>query len=583
MIEVNALKNSKGEIFNYVIYSWIAGAFSLMIRYYASTIDPYPTYVTDTNAWWWVSATLASVAGFFLFRFIYYFAKACGSLGSFIANCALIWAYSSLGQLLFPFVKLMEMNVIKMIFYIVIIVSGLLQFICFTILAFRFKRNYDGLLGKVGKQLLYIFYATMIWIGILVVSLLSISDLSSIIKSGYSTLLFLVVITIAFLIFFLIFYVKVLLTINKLMVNGYQQWFNNIDNEIDENIGERIVVISEPVAESVKPTFSERRKSKDTNHTHVNKRFWIFGSVGLLVIAGIVVALTIRGSNNDFNGLMTEVNPPLIDPKNLAYTTNIELMGWCPVEIEMEGMKLKTVNELRVEIEFEKWNANEYQIPFKISIYDETSRGEDKILGRGFLMDGNLIAYESSDYYDDNDNLRSSNGRIIMEAKDIKNLAQFNGKVCLYEGFETLDYNFVDLLSWYKAISHSTTSVYEGTDGREAYIQLIKPFGKNVKGVDALAFCISFSAPYTTGYDYSNNDDYGYNTHGGWVLTAIDSHNYMLLKQYPRPYLGVAKWDNERLLLINDGEETEMYLVDRHEGNDNAELLESIYEMEGGD
>lgn len=577
MIEINALRNSKGGIIKYAIYAWVIGIVALIIRFYAHTMESnYYMNTTDTTTLRGLAAILTSIASIFTFRFLYYFAKACGSLDSFIANCALTVAYCSLGQILLPFVILIGEDALKLVFGAIAIISGLLQFVCFIILAFKFKRNYDGLLGKVGKQMLYIFYATLILIGIMIISLLSASALLSSAGSGTFTIFFLYAISMAYGIFVLVYSIKLLITINKLMVNGYDLWLHNINDENEGIYNERIVVISEPVPQQVRPTFSERRKNKDTKHTSVNKRYWVFGSVGLLVIAGIVVALTLRGSNNNFDGLMnevnpqfidtlmTEVNPQFIDPTNLSDTNDIQLMGWCPVDEEIDGIRLKTIRQLSVKIEFEKMNATKYQIPFRISISDVTGNGPDEILGRGFLKAGNLIAYESHDYdydYDyDNGQHTSSKGRIILEAKDVKNLAQFNGNVCLNRGDETLDYNFVDVLSLHKAVNNVTISSYQGKEEQTADMLLIKPFGKNIKGVDALVYCISFSWPHS--------EDFGYYAYGRALFTLIDSQKYMLLGNYPMNYLGVAKWNNEKLILFKEGKETQMYLVDRFVDND---------------
>lgn len=292
-------------------------------------------------------------------------------------------------------------------------------------------------------------------------------------------------------------------------------------------------------------------------------------SVLLLLIICTIVVLTLKEDDNDqFKGLLTEVNPPQIDPMSLNNNSEIGLSGWCAFDTEMEGIKMKKAYQINLVLQFDKWDANKSQIPFEISIINQTDKESYPVYGRGILKEGNIIAYYTGDKIDnEKDNDIPSEGRVILEAKNIKNLAQFTGNIWLYPDSEAQNYNFVFLPSFYLAFARSPRIIFEGNQGRKVSIQLIKPFGEDIKGVKALAHCIASSDP-----EYEENGKLLY--FGEW-LALIDTKDYMILDCNPMPYIGVAKWKNERLYITRKGERYILNLVKcDNDFKDTAENME---------
>lgn len=599
-IDINALRNEKGGILTYFILSFFAGFISGFIQ--------APTLGLINETGWQMTASGFQLAGGLLAFYAWYeFAKACKSLDSNIRKYAYIFVYCSLVVTLLSIPYILFRNIGLQV---LIIIWSLLSMIAFIVLGFQLKNKYDGLLGQAGKKIVRIFYSTLIYSGFLIFFAI----LSGVLSTGWSwgaikfTIVSIIIIAIIYVINILVLSFKLFVIINKLMINGYNLWINNLDDDYYNTIKEtkscndekvqleweavaasQIVIASARSAKGVPSlevnnysppsstvaTINEKVSVNDKKESALNhKRWWIIGSACLVVIIGIIIALVCRGCNSEFEGLMTEVNPPMIDPNNLSYTSELELMGWRAEDNEIEGIKLKTVYEVKVRIEFKKEFANEQQIPFKISIFDETSNGADAVYGKGVLKDGEMIAYEMIEY-DEYDSGSSSTGSVIFEAKGLKNLAQFTGTVKLYSEDERSEYNFIDMLSWYKAVGYSVVSVYEGPHGRSANIHLVKPFGKNTRGVKALAFCMNLAGP--------ESDESDETVSCGGLLTLIDSNNNLLLDCNPMPYLGVAKWGKNRLnLTYGEGKTAVMYLMNRYDGAPDGEFGEAIMEMEGG-
>ena len=286
----------------------------------------------------------------------------------------------------------------------------------------------------------------------------------------------------------------------------------------------------------------------------------ILVSIGLLLAASSAKALTPED-------LMFNVNPPLIDPMNLAYTSELSLNGWSAVASDGDGSRLQT-GEIIVHIKFDRGGADEVVgTPVKVKMFENTrNKDSDEIFGRGFLKDGNLKVYQS-------DSEESTPGRLLIEANDIKNLADFEATVYISPEDKGKVFNFIDFLTWFKTLAKTPTSIYTGPQGAEVMIQMIRPFGKNNQGIKALVFCISISGSGLFGERGNNN---------WWVLTVMNSNDKILFDPDQMPYLGLAKWCDDKLLVIRDGRSYEMHLKERSISY-NAEILVGIAEMEGWD
>lgn len=302
------------------------------------------------------------------------------------------------------------------------------------------------------------------------------------------------------------------------------------------------------------------------------KKTWLItGGIVLFLGVGALIGQFIYTSNNPLTKLMSEVNPPKIDPGNLGYISELSLTGWSAFEDEREDIKLKIAHEISVRLDFQRGEEDKDKgVPVKVSILDNSANGADEITGFGYLKNGELRIYQRSD---EDFSAFEREGWLMFEADNINNLADFQATVYLYPEDEGEKYNLIDSLTWLKAIQASLMSVYESKDGSSVELQLIKPFGKNVGGVKALVFCTDMMT-----YD----EEYEETVSGGWILTLIDSNDYMLLDSDPMPYLGVAKWENCKLIVTKNGEKNEMVLKERYECQ-NAEIDESIMEMEGWD
>ena len=310
----------------------------------------------------------------------------------------------------------------------------------------------------------------------------------------------------------------------------------------------------------------------EVDDTKRKKKWLITGGIVLFLGLGALIGKFIYTSNNPLTELMSEVNPPKIDPGNLGYISDLRLTGWSAFEEEWEDIKLKIAHEISVRLDFQRGEEDKDKgIPVKVSILNNSANGADEITGFGYLKNGELRIYQRSD---EDFAAFEREGWLMLEADNIDNLADFQATVYLYPEDEGEKYNLIDRLTWLKAIQASLTSVYETEDGSSSvHLQLIKPFGKNVTGVKALVFCADMMA-----YE----EEYEDTVSGSWILTLIDSNDYMLLVSDPMPYLGVAKWEKDKLIVTKDGEKYEMVLKERYECQ-NAEIDESIMEMEGWD
>lgn len=270
---------------------------------------------------------------------------------------------------------------------------------------------------------------------------------------------------------------------------------------------------------------------------------------------------------DELEDLMCNARPPLIDPMNLAYTSELSLEGWSVEDSYAEGIRLKTADEITVHIKFDRAGSNqEIGTPVKVKIFETSANGAEPIFGRGFLKDGNLRVFQS-------DSEEATPGWLLIEARDIKNLADFEAVVYTYPEDEGKVYSFIDYLTWYRTLADTPTSIYNGPRGAQVGIQMIRQFGKNKPGVKALVFCNFIYGSGLFGEEKVSN---------GWFLTVMDTNDMIPLYADPMPDLGVAKWSDDNLSLIREGRSYEMHLSER-EFWYNAELMEGIAEMEDWD
>lgn len=311
---------------------------------------------------------------------------------------------------------------------------------------------------------------------------------------------------------------------------------------------------------------------EENSYQRNKKRMYIAGYILLgLCILGFCVPSLIKYFGGELNELTVDIKPQELNPDDLENISELSLKGWSDVDSDsdFEGFKLKILTEVTLTLEFDHENADKVNgVPVKASLLDESGNGEETLYGRGYLKDGNLKIYQSDEEIESG---YEKSGWLMVEARNIKNLSDFSATIHFYPEDNGGSYNFIDQLTWLKILDSTPTSIYEGPYNSRVEMQMIKLWGEKKKGVKALVFCYNFSID-EEGYDEPMST--------AWVLTLMDSDNMILIDSNPMPYLGVAKWENEKLVVTRHGERFEMNLVERHVMM-NAEIEESISEMEG--
>lgn len=349
-----------------------------------------------------------------------------------------------------------------------------------------------------------------------------------------------------------------------------------IEPDINFSDSEGSALSANPENHEVNNEFANQEPLPEENHSKSSSliKTGIFIAAGFLVATGIICMITsFCSQDKEFKELTVELTPPTIDPSNLGYVSELRLTGWRAIALECEDISLKTIDEISINLDFDKGNADsENGIPVTAYIIDESSNGADPLYGKGYLKDDRLTLFEAGkDFYE---YYEEESGWLLLEADNIKNLAQFTATLHFSPEDEGFKYNLLDYLTWYKILDSTPTSVYEGPFGSKVSIQLIKPFGKDKGGIDALVFCYQIGIRDT---EYSEDEEL---ITSGWILSALDSDGYILLDANPSPYIGVAKWENDKLLVTRAGKTFEMNLTERMVFQ-NAEIEESIAEMEG--
>lgn len=315
----------------------------------------------------------------------------------------------------------------------------------------------------------------------------------------------------------------------------------------------------EPEAES-----APRRSS----HRSTKRIAIVIASLAGIAVAAFAGFMVYNALNDDFKALEVDVEPVEIDPNDLAYTPKLTLRGWSAEPGECEDVKIEIASEVSVTLTFDRDNVDKTRgVPVSMSLMDESGNGADMIYGKGYLKDGNLRIYASSD----NGFARDSRGGWTMfEAEGIDNLAEFSATVYFSPDDEGSHYNFIDELTWLRILDSTPTSVYEGKHDSMVYIQLIKPFGRKIGGVKALVYIHTMRIDEVGQGDVVSSD---------CVLSVIDSNGYMYLSSDPMPYLGLAKWADNKLEIIREGERYNMELT-RRTVMEHPEIEDAIVEIE---
>ncbi|MCH5214173.1 MAG: hypothetical protein J1E97_03195 [Muribaculaceae bacterium] len=225
-IEINSLPNSRGSIFALGLWGLIIGIIGGMVG------SPMLGFM-GSEAWLWISTGLGFIGLLMQFFFFLFFANACKSLGNSTFNQCAILAYS---LLLFAVLKACNSIFRSDVFLLISLIPALIELIIFIVLAVKFKRNYSGLLGRVGAQMLKLIKIACIIIGIVILYVLILFVIAGV-AHQYSRRLphpslpyiFIILgITIVGLsVWLLIATVKLYSTMDELMVYGYDVNYNS--------------------------------------------------------------------------------------------------------------------------------------------------------------------------------------------------------------------------------------------------------------------------------------------------------------------------------------------------------------------
>lgn len=238
-------------------------------------------------------------------------------------------------------------------------------------------------------------------------------------------------------------------------------------------------------------------------------------------------------------------------------------------------------------------------LPVSVRLYLDNVNGIDEsVYGIGYLKGDDLTLYEAEVFKLDDpetrDVMRSMDNfliddeegivvghlyfedkKILLEGK-VSDFSRFNVK--LYSLWpHKFDSTPADLLVYnrltlYKTYASTPTSVFESQGGETVEIQLLPPPNNNTYNAKALVY----------GYMRDIKDNDYEEGMSGYFYSAINIENKFMLDCDPMPYLGEGVLGNDTLK-IDDNGNIRIFPLKERMIFDNAELNESIAEMEGWD
>lgn len=547
-IEINALKNSTGSIF-------ALGLWGLIIGIIGGVLGIPRFGLIESDVWVWISTGLKFAGSLMQFFFFLYFANACKNLGNSIFNQCAIIAYSILS---IAVLEACQYIFHSKVFALIALIPSLISFIIFIILALKFKRNYSGLLGSVGAQMIKLIQIGCIIIGVAVFLLiLFIIEVSTIDPSYVNltnpSIVFMTVIQVIVFaglgIWFLAATVKLYSKMDELMVYGYEAYPNTEDKSENQR------VLSNIKLGNFKASFKRNTKI-------------IYGVTGGLVIVGIVfLVLGVSGVfKNPYDKYFADINIEEISPTSLAEEGKKDFVGLRITKNDYSNLlDLEYYNiKMRWEPSSDDPSVLEVSVVFK-NIYEVY----DDIYGIGYLKGDELEIYRgeflSFNSQEDRDRMRMSDmlmfyhdegfaiGRTILgqhvpllKAK-VKNLASF--EATFYESYtgQESKIQLYDENTWNEIRLETKVCVFSNYDADKVVsIQLIRPYDTDNFGAKAIVLGSLF---------YEERDFY----------TVINSENQFSLGEgEPMPFFGIATWKGDRLKV--DDMEGGFFYMDMSDG-----------------
>lgn len=566
-IEVNALKNSKGDVFSLGIWGIIIG--------FIGGIIGYPKFeLIEETGWLIVSCSAKFIGAFLIYLLFNYFSKACEGLGKALQNKLYCFTYffilCVILAILRSFVDHKVLTVIGGLFAIA-------DIILLLIIGTQLKKNYSGLLGKIGDRMTRLFLATAIYIVVYIVFPYIIAGLIH--DHSYSTAksvntLFAIA-KIGLSLWILVINIRLFMAISTLMENGYNRWLTSEydDYELYLTGGNQAVNTSNLEQDnsttftSWNDTFSKKTPFKSFLPVLKKKKF-IWSIIGICAITGIVfLILGVSGVfKNPYDKYFAAINIEEISPGSLAKEGEKNYVGLRITKNNYNNLlDLEYYNiEMRWEPSSDDPSVLEVSVIFK-NIYEVY----DDICGIGYLKGDKLEIYSGVCLWfndqNDRDELRECDmlmyyhdkgfaiGRLslghptpLLKAK-VKNLASFEAS--FYESYTGQESNIqlYDENTWDQLRLETKVCVFSNYESDHVVsIQLIRPYTSDNFGAKAIVLGSLF---------YEERDFY----------TVINSENQFSLGEgEPMPFLGIATWEGDKLKV--DDMEGGFFYMDMSDG-----------------
>ena len=214
-MEVNGLPNNRGSMLGFAIGGYIL--------YLASALL-FPSFDLIEDTAWLIGLSIVNLAGVVLmFVFLNSFSKACNSLNDNTASNFFVIAISSL--IFYIFVILYYISGKNPAFLITGLIPALFVTVSTVLVGIKLKKRYTGLLQTVGKRIMSVFWvsiaASAAIIAIPIIYLLIVSLTYTFFNSDYLILVYLL--KIIFGIWLFILNIKLFLSMDELMTNGYNR------------------------------------------------------------------------------------------------------------------------------------------------------------------------------------------------------------------------------------------------------------------------------------------------------------------------------------------------------------------------
>lgn len=566
-IEINALKNSKGDVLSLGIWGIIIG--------FIGGIIGYPKFeLIEETGWLIVSCSAKFIGAFLIYLLFNYFSKACEGLGKNLQNKMYCFTYFFILCVIFAILRsFVDHNVLT-------VIGGLFaiaDFILLLIIGTQLKKNYSGLLGKIGDRMTRLFLAFVI---ILVVSIAFAFIIAGLIQdhsfstAKSATTLFTIIIF-GLAVWILVINIRLFMAISTLMENGYNRWLTSEYDDYELYLsGGNQAVNTNSLVQANSTTCTNRNNTFAKKFPFkgffpvLKKKKILWSIIGICVITGIVfLILGVSGIfKNPYDKYFADIKIEEILPASLAKEGEKNFVGLRITKNNYNNLlDLEYYNiEMRWEPSSDDPSVLEVSLILK-NIYEVY----DDICGIGYLKGEELEIYNGERLWfndqNDRDELRECDmlmfyhdkgfaiGRLnlghptpLLKAK-VKNLASFEAS--FYESYtgQESKIQLYDENTWNEIRLETKVCVFSNYNADKVVsMQLIRPYDTDNFGAKAIVIGSLF---------YEERDFY----------TVINSENQFSLGEgEPMPFLGIATWEGDKLKV--DDMEGGFFYMDMSDG-----------------